>query len=91
MLARLFLIQAERMGHPELGLLIANMRSTTGDERDVVLLGLDDLPVASEPDAKEMIQNSVDAYDALLRSGFDPKAERAAKKKAGFDDPGLFR
>jgi len=90
MLARLFLVQAARMGHSDIGLLIADMRSSTDDTRDCVLLSVDDLLLPSEAEAEAMVQDIAHAYDALAAEGFDPKSERAARRGRHSNDRDLF-
>ena len=93
LLGRLFLIQAERAGYMDVGLMIADMRSVDGDERSLSLLSLADLPLASVEAAEQAVQLIAHAYDHLIAEGFDPHAERRARREQRPDDgpqPGLF-
>ena len=86
--ATLFLIQAEREGYGEVGLLIADMRVLEGDQRSLSLFSLDDLPVASQDVARSAVQMMADAYDQLKAEGFDPRAERRSHQSKHGDDHG---
>jgi hypothetical protein len=88
LLARLFLIQAEREGYGEVGPLIADMRVLEGDQRSLSLFTLDDLPVASQDVARSGVQMMADAYDHLKAEGFDPRAERRSRQPKHGDDHG---
>lgn len=93
LLGRLFLIQAQRAGYTDVGLMIADMRGVDGDERSLSLISLDDLPLASVESAERAVQMIANAYDALIAEGFDPHAERRARRKKQPDagpQPSLF-
>jgi hypothetical protein len=86
LLGRLFLIQAKLAGYTDVGLMIADMRSVDGDERSLSLLSLDDLQLASVEAAEGAVQQIAHAYDNLIAEGFDPDAERRARRKKKPDD-----
>jgi hypothetical protein len=94
MLGRIFLMAAKEAGYDQLGLYIADMRRIEGDARHVDFLSLDDLPLASESEAQDTLQLFANAYDTLLREGFDPAAikkkrrdeREAAKRRESRDD-----
>jgi len=81
LLGRLFMLQAARAGHSDVGLFIADMRSISGDERNLNLISVADLRLASESEAERKLQLFADAHDQLVREGFDPKAERIARRR----------
>ncbi len=81
LLGRLFMLQAARAGYSDVGLLIADMRNVDGDERVLRLIPIAELVIASEAEAESKLQLFADAHDQLMREGFDPKAERMARRR----------
>jgi hypothetical protein len=93
LLGRLFMLQSVRAGYSGVGLFIADMRSISGDERDLRLIPVSHLNLASESEAECKLQLFADAHDQLIREGFDPRAERKARRRNRNPDgpqPGLL-
>ena len=87
LLGRLFfMIQAERAGYSDVGLFIADMRTVDGDARSLRLISVSELCLASEEQAEQKLQLFADAHDHLMREGFDPKAERMARRRKPEED-----
>ncbi len=80
LLSRLFMIQAARAGYSDVGLIIADLRDVEGDERVLRLMSTAELGLPSEAEAESKLQMFADAHDQLVREGFDPKAERVARR-----------
>lgn len=87
LLGRLFMLQAMRAGYSDVGLLIADMRDVSGDERSLRLIPLSELTLASEAETAKMLQLFADAHDQLKREDFNPKAERLARRRPKSEGP----
>jgi hypothetical protein len=81
LLGRLFKMEAERRGYPDLGLIVADLGRVEGEKRIHNLLSLDQLDLVPEDDADRKLQLFADAHDELVKAHFDPKAEREARKR----------
>ncbi len=56
------------------------MGNLDGDERVLALLCLDDIPLWSVKDVEQTSQAIINAYDYLMREGFDPNRERRTRR-----------
>jgi hypothetical protein len=87
LLGRLFMIQAARAGYSDVGLLIADMRGVSGEERELRLTSVADIRLVPEAEAERKLQMFADAHDLLIKEGFDPKAERMARRRRRDGEP----
>jgi hypothetical protein len=93
LLGRLFKTKARLAGYSDVSLFIADMRLVENNERTVCLIPPADLSLPTEEEAERKLQTFANAHDVLVREGFDPKAERTARRRERPGDdpqPSLF-
>lgn len=77
---RMALRRAELGGHPELGMIIADMRNSDGNTREALVRKAEDFSLPSIDELEATLQIFADAHARLVEEGFDPKAVIAARK-----------